>query len=69
MSSRILEEIRVLYPQQPPKHSVTTIEALLRRVNDVGKSLARSKIIQNMYAIEFFVFRSGRVSARLQNLE
>jgi hypothetical protein len=44
MSIHILEEVRVLHPQQPPRHTVSTIKTFLRRVNDVGKSLAISKI-------------------------
>jgi hypothetical protein len=44
MSSHILEEVRVLHPQQLPRHSVFTIETLLRRVNDIGKSLALQKV-------------------------
>ena len=44
MSSHILEEVRVLHPQQLPRHSVFTIETLLRRVNDIGKSLALQKM-------------------------
>ena len=45
MSSHILEEVRVLHLQQqpPPRHSVSTIETLLRLVNSIGKSLALQK--------------------------
>jgi hypothetical protein len=44
MSSHILEEVRVLHPQQPSSTLYPTIETLLRRVNDIGKSLALQKI-------------------------
>lgn len=56
-----LEEVRVLNPrpQQPPRHSVTTKEeTLLRRVNNIGKSLALSKIVKACKSIESSVFRS-----------
>jgi hypothetical protein len=44
MSSHILEEVRVLHPQQLLRHSIFTIETLLRRVNDIGKSLELQKM-------------------------